>query len=320
MGRKYTILLALCDGEKYLPDFLQSIKNQVYTNWELVAFDDSSGTECESIIRRFSHETENSVYYRRNTPQSGSARGNFSRLIQYAAEKRCAYVMPADQDDVWDRMKLSIFDKRMDKLEARYGTRIPLCVHSDLRVTDENLNEISPSLTKYQNLYIHGSANHILIQNNVTGCACLMNAPLAEAISDRLSDSKVIMHDHFAAVYASVFGRVSYIGAPLVSYRQHSDNSVGAKDSGNLLFLMKRLFKGRRDYRMQMHASFEQSAFFYQCYRDVPCRGSVEDKLLMTYDYGSLEYKGKAERLSVYFRYGIWKKGAVRRIVQFIWG
>lgn len=40
--------------------------------------------------------------------------------------------------------------------------------------------------------------------------------------------SEIYVHDHWLALVASTVGRVSYVDAPLVKYRLHEDNQIGA--------------------------------------------------------------------------------------------
>lgn len=43
--------------------------------------------------------------------------------------------------------------------------------------------------------------------------------------------SKIIMHDYWAALIAKVFGKIGFVNEPTMYYRQHGNNSVGAKDA-----------------------------------------------------------------------------------------
>ena len=75
-------------------------------------------------------------------------------------------------------------------------------------------------------------------------------------------------HDYFAALYAAVFGKIIVLERPLLSYRQHGDNSVGAKNNNNIFYLAKRLGQGRRSYKNAMKESEDQIAFFVSLYKD----------------------------------------------------
>lgn len=48
--------------------------------------------------------------------------------------------------------------------------------------------------------------------------------------------SKIIMHDYWAALIAKVFGKIGFVNEPTMYYRQHGNNSVGAKDAKNPVF------------------------------------------------------------------------------------
>jgi hypothetical protein len=46
---------------------------------------------------------------------------------------------------------------------------------------------------------------------------------------------EALMHDWWLALCAAVFGHIGYIEKPLVKYRQHGKNEVGAKHLGDFL-------------------------------------------------------------------------------------
>lgn len=127
------------------------------------------------------------------------------------------------------------------------------------------------------------------------------------------------MHDYLAAIYAKIFGKTAFINKPLVSYRQHGRNSIGAKANKNPLYLIKRLLRGRADYKAAMQRSQKQAAFFLKTYgrqmRRHMSSGFEEFAL-----YSRLYRIPRYGRIRFYFATKAWKKGAVRKIMQFLWG
>ena len=81
----------------------------------------------------------------------------------------------------------------MEEMENEF-CNMPLLVHTDLKVVDEKLNTLSPSMWKYQNINpSSNSLNKLLIQNTITGCTMIINRKLAEKCLD--IPSQAIMHD-----------------------------------------------------------------------------------------------------------------------------
>lgn len=105
----------------------------------------------------------------------------------------------------------------------------PLLVFSDLTVVNEQGETVSTSFANYQGLPDPQTQplERLLYQNVVTGCTCCFNRQLLEIACP--IPKEVVMHDHWLALCASVFGHSHYIDEPLVKYRQHGKNVVGAK-------------------------------------------------------------------------------------------
>ncbi len=78
--------------------------------------------------------------------------------------------------------------------------------------------------------------------------------------------SKIIMHDYWAALIAKVFGKIRFVNEPTMYYRQHGNNSVGAKNAKNPVYLYHRLKEGKNSYRRMIIESMEQIQGFVETY------------------------------------------------------
>ncbi len=312
------ILMAVRDGAKFLPEQLKSIKEQTYGDWRLIARDDGSADGSLDKLRAFAGEAEGKVDVYVNDPPTGSAKKNFAKLLKDAAGQD--YTMFCDQDDVWQSDKLAVCMDAMRKLESSYGKDVPLLVHSDARVTDEKMNIVAKSLFEYSKIRRRPSLAQLIVQNNATGCTMLMNNCLVEGIADIAGRDEIIMHDCAAALYAKVFGHTVLIERPLVSYRQHGFNSVGAKDADSGAYLLKRLSDGKAKYRRQMGESCAQAGFFSKQYGERMLEMGLADEYRLMDEYGRLFEKSHAARVRFYFANGAWKRGFARKIMQLIWG
>ena len=261
-----TIIMAVYNGQEYIREQLESLKDQTYTEWRLVIRDDRSSDKTAEIVKKFSDEVEQEVIFKVNEKPSGSAKNNFALLINDAKESD--YVMFCDQDDIWKKDKIEITFNKMKQAEERYGRDFPLLVHGDVEVIDENGNINADSMFEMSHINADSKLPQILIQNHVTGCTMMCNKKLIAGISEYASSEYIIMHDYLAALYASVFGKIEVIKKPLLSYRQHSGNSVGAKNNNNPVYLLKRLANGRKSYKEAMETSRNQVKFFVEIYRE----------------------------------------------------
>lgn len=313
-----TIIMAVYNGQEYIREQLESLKDQTYTEWRLVIRDDRSSDKTAEIVKKFSDEVEQKVIFKVNEKPSGSAKNNFALLINDAKESD--YVMFCDQDDIWKKDKIEITFNKMKQAEERYGRDFPLLVHGDVEVIDENGNINADSMFEMSHINADSKLPQILIQNHVTGCTMMCNKKLIAGISEYASSEYIIMHDYLAALYASVFGKIEVIKKPLLSYRQHSGNSVGAKNNNNAVYLLKRLANGRKSYKEAMETSRNQVKFFVEIYREELAAEKYCKEYELMSGYASLGSRAKLYRIMFYKKNHIWKNGTIRKIMQVIWG
>ena len=313
-----TIIMAVYNGQEYIREQLESLKDQTYTEWRLVIRADRSSDKTAEIVKKFSDEVEQEVIFKVNEKPSGSAKNNFALLINDAKESD--YVMFCDQDDIWKKDKIEITFNKMKQAEERYGRDFPLLVHGDVEVIDENGNINADSMFEMSHINADSKLPQILIQNHVTGCTMMCNKKLIAGISEYASSEYIIMHDYLSALYASVFGKIEVIKKPLLSYRQHSGNSVGAKNNNNPVYLLKRLANGRKSYKEAMETSRNQVKFFVEIYREELAAEKYCKEYELMSGYASLGSRAKLYRIMFYKKNHIWKNGTIRKIMQVIWG
>ena len=309
------ILLATYNGEKYLEEQLASIENQTYKNWRLRVHDDQSVDATWRILKDFQKKHgEEKVILKKNIPASGGSKNNFIGLIQASDAD---YMMCCDQDDVWHKDKIEKTYRRMRQMEKRYGKDLPLLVYTDLKVVDSDLNEIDPSFHACMNLRTDSKLYYEMIQNQVTGCTMMLSGAFKDYMNRVKNAEYIVMHDHWLAVIALVFGKMSYLDQVTMDYRQHGDNVVGAQNARSLAYMWIRFKRGREQFVQDMKASCRQIAYFCILYKT--CIESEKViKLLDT--YAQLYDVNKVERLYYFFKFRFWKKGIIRKIMQMIWG
>lgn len=108
------ILLATHSGERWLPEQLRSIYDQVGVLVRVVANDDQSTDGTQAVLERWA--ASNGLEELPGSGQRlGSANRNFLRLIRDVDIGAADYVALADQDDVWHADKLA---RAIGRLEA----------------------------------------------------------------------------------------------------------------------------------------------------------------------------------------------------------
>ncbi len=306
---KVAVLLASYNGEQYIREQIDSLLAQTYQDFILLIRDDQSADSTYSIEKEYEKKKAGQIKVFRRDEGTAGSKYNFWELCRLALQTDAAYFMFCDQDDVWNRDKIECTLNRMTRTECEKGN-VPILVHTDLRVTDRELNILSDSFISYRALKPQcTSINRLLVQNNVTGCTMMANRALMEKavrISDTYVD-RIALHDWWFAVTASLFGEISFIDAPTVRYRQHGDNVVGATKVNTISFLISRLM-GKNHVRETLQLSERQAGVIVECFGpelDLKKREYIKI-------FSELMSRKKAVRIYYLLKYKILKQGIVQ--------
>ena len=232
---KIAVLLSTYNGEKFLGEQLDSLLVQSHKNFILVVRDDGSRDRTISILESYAGDHPERIHLLSRDGVNMGASAGFAFLVDYVLKNKellglkSTYMMFCDQDDTWFPEKIEKLLAAMLATEADNDSTLPIIVHSDLEVVSEQNTVIATSFVSYQGLEIErNSFPNLVISNLVTGCTALINEPLAEKALP--IPEKAIMHDWWLALVAAAFGKLVYLDIPLVHYRQHGNNAIGAKE------------------------------------------------------------------------------------------
>jgi glycosyltransferase involved in cell wall biosynthesis len=303
------VLLATYNGAAFLQEQIDSVFAQRDVDVRIVARDDGSTDATSAILQQY--VAKNPVRFRvlQNGEPTGSAKGNFSRLLAASTGPHVAF---CDQDDVWLPHKLRHTLQRMQQLEAQFGTETPLLVSTDLQVVDEALRPIASSLWRQNGLAnaTKPPLGQLLSENTVTGCTALLN----RALVDRMREMPVaaLMHDHWAALIAASTGALAGIDEATMLYRQHNSNVVGAVESRPPLENLRRLLS---------HDAFEDRALQYrkdraQAQALIVLHGStMSSAARATVEaFVALEDMPRIKRIRTMQHYNLWRSGTARKL------
>lgn len=222
------ILMAIYNGERYIKEQIDSILTQSYSNWILYIRDDGSCDNTMSIIKKYIQKYPEQIFLLEDSLSSQNVKENFNILLQ--SVPKFDYYMFADQDDVWEKNKISVLLDRILKAGSQKITN-PLLVYCDLKVVDSNLNTIHSSFMEYSNLILkdENQFQQLLLFNVAPGCSMMFNHALREKISRIPKECH--MHDWWVILVANILGEIIFVPKPLVLYRQHEHNVLGASNA-----------------------------------------------------------------------------------------
>lgn len=266
---KIAILLSTYNGKKFLGEQIDSLLAQSHQEFILVIRDDGSSDGTWEILKEYSARHADRIHLLPKDSDNLGASAGFAYLMEYVLANKpslgleSAYMMFCDQDDIWFEDKIERQIEAMLEAERSNDSPMPVLVHSDLEVVSEQNTVIAKSLIRYQGLEIERNRfPNLAISNLVTGCTALINEDLAQKALPIPPDA--IMHDWWLALVATAFGSLVYLDVPLIHYRQHDNNTIGAKEFTKLPIsntsLWRRLFV-RKPNEHLFEVSVQAAAF-----------------------------------------------------------
>lgn len=232
-----TILMAVYNGEAYLPAQLKSFTAQTHDNWQLLASDDGSRDRSSEILQKFAESYPVTLL---KGPRQGAGE-NFMNLLRQSkvfSSDPC-WIAFADQDDVWLPDRLERGQQSLAELDPEQ----PALFCSRTWVTDVTLTSrsLSPARTRTAGF------KNALVQNIAAGNTILLN-PAASRLAQAAAceAGQVVMHDWWLyQIISGAGGTVIHDDQPTLLYRQHDANEVGANGGWRArLHRIRRLLQG----------------------------------------------------------------------------
>lgn len=217
------ILLSTYNGAPYLPAFLDSLVAQSMSDWLLLWRDDGSADETVELMTAWGAGHPGRLQPVAEPVGNQGVVGSFMTLLHAADGLAVPAIAFADQDDVWLPEKLARALAALDAVPA--GTPALYCARQ--RLVDGDLKEIGLSAS------LMGPVGFpaCLTQNIATGCTVALNR---RAIS-RVAGSRPPRegwHDWWCYILVSALGgMILRDEQPVILYRQHAANVVGAPSS-----------------------------------------------------------------------------------------
>lgn len=216
-ARQVSILLpAFRPQNEFLKQQLRSLNEQDYPNLELLILDDSADAgshyaiqaACKKELSKLPHRIEV------NTSNLGVNR-SFEKLLHMAGGYFVAF---CDQDDIWEKNKISRLIETMDKKGAQLA-------YSAASLIDTQNKALKPTWTLMRfakegcDLYRYFVGNYSIAGNRMI----VMTGLAKKALPFSMYHS----YDHWIALISSCYGRIAYLDEPLIRYRLHAANTLG---------------------------------------------------------------------------------------------
>ncbi len=205
------ILLPTYNGADFIEAQIDSILGQTHTNIRLIIRDDHSQDQTVALIGKYVDRDPRVVFVTEPAFNLGLVK-SIECLLNVS---EAPFIMFSDQDDVWFPDKVAQFLKQA--LEVNQC--IPMLIHSDCFVTDQNLKILRRFLgSKPLNYGLKNSLFHFYVQ----GSSTMINNKLKE--ESLPFPENLYLHDRYLHIVSEIKGTRVYIDKPSMLYRQHDKN------------------------------------------------------------------------------------------------
>lgn len=216
-----SVMLIVLNGERYIPEQIDSILAQTYSNLELIVCDDCSTDRTPEIVRE----------YMRKDSRVKLAQNERNLRVSATFQRHChlcggEFIAPSDHDDFWLPEKI--------ELMVDYMSKHP---ETDLAFTDSMVTngDLSEKRGSFQRIIGNPSRRkpipiEVLLERNLV--------PFHASMFRRALIPKIIpipegfMYDIWTALVCSLNSPLGYIDQCLDLYRQHPSNMVGVSARG----------------------------------------------------------------------------------------
>lgn len=226
-----SVAIGTHNGSTYLEAQLASIFAQSHPVDEIVLSDDASHDGTVELAERMVAEQSSRLGLRltvlRNDPALGVT-ANFEQALNACTGD---IIVLCDQDDVWHADRIAVAVEQF-----LLHPELDL-VHADARLVDGAGAPLGRTL--FETLHVseaelaaerEGRAFEVLLRRNlVTGATTMLTARLVERA---VPFPGSWVHDEWLAMIAALSGGVAVIEQPLIDYRQHGANQIGAESLG----------------------------------------------------------------------------------------
>lgn len=209
MLKSVSVAMAVCNGEKYLPQQLDSILEQLCPNDEVVISCDPSTDGTSDLVSCYSR-LDSRIKIIENS--NHGIVGNFNNAISFCTKDA---VFICDQDDVWAH------DKRSKMIARLNDSNADLVIHNVVHI-DENGTIVSEPL--FEQYDIGPGIIRNFARPRYSGCCMAFPARTKRLILPM--PASVVNYDHWIGMACEVYGTVDFYDEVLLYHRLHGNNAT----------------------------------------------------------------------------------------------
>ncbi|RWM17993.1 MAG: glycosyltransferase family 2 protein [Mesorhizobium sp.] len=235
--QRVAVLMATKDGAAFIGEQLESLFAQSWPAVDLRVSDDGSTDATVAIVEAWRSRWNKGSVTLVDGPRKGFAANFRSMIIDPRID--ADYYAFCDQDDVWepDRLESAIrwMEGEDSDMPLLFCSRTATISETGVPAGHSPLFRRPPSF------------RNALVQSIAGGNTMLFNRKARDLLVKASARTEFVSHDWWAyLIVTAAGGKVRYEPRPLVRYRQHAANLVGANVSWKARFSrLGRLFQGQ---------------------------------------------------------------------------
>lgn len=215
-----TVIVALYNGERFIKEQLDSIKNQTIEADEVIIADDGSKDQSIEIVKRYIQDNNLSKW---RLVVNEVNKGWAKNFISNASVAKGKYIFFSDQDDMWAQNKIEVM---IDTMEKNKNINL-LCGDNDF-ICYDGYNQ-SFDAKDFSRMKNDGSLEKVVrercnIHLKRPGCAMCIRKEFFDSILPYWVEKWG--HDDFCWKYAVLSDSCYYIHRFLITRRRHSSNTA----------------------------------------------------------------------------------------------
>lgn len=217
---KISVVMTTYNGEKYIVEQLESLKNQTRTPEEVLIFDDCSTDNTVGLVRNFIKENQLGNYKLIENEKNKGWRRNFMEGFAVAQGE---IVFPCDQDDIWFKDKIENMEKIMEENESV----LLLTSKYELLYADDHSPRISAVFPEAKENVILQKLDlkHRWMHIRGIGSVFAFRRKLLELAQNIWHEE--MAHDVCLWEAAYLSGGLYFYNRPTIFYRRHDNNASG---------------------------------------------------------------------------------------------
>lgn len=206
----FSVLVANYNNAKYLEEAIESVKEQTYTNWEIILVDDGSTDSSKTILRKYLNKNRIKIFYNRKNKGRGYTK---HKCIELAQGEICGFL---DSDDLLENNAL---EKMIELHKA----------HKDCSLIYSTLNYYTSDKGK---IGIPSNIGHIpkdidfCLSNDIIICHFATFKRNMYFLNKRINPKINSSVDVDMYLKLEEVGNILFFDKPLYLYRMNNDNSV----------------------------------------------------------------------------------------------